>query len=83
MSNEIEKVETTEVVEETKQGFLSKVGNGIKKHGKKILAIAGVAAAAAIGYALGKGSNAVESDNYELDGMVEEDVLEAEFVEAE
>lgn len=48
-------VETTaEVVEEPKKGFFAKVGEGVKKHGKKVLVGAGAIGLGVLAYALGK-----------------------------
>ena len=64
-------VEEEEVIEETKsEGFLTKVKTGLKKHGKKLVAGAAVAAVGLIGYALGAKSkedeDAIETDDYEV-----------------
>lgn len=50
----VEENETNEVEKEAKvKGFLTKVGAGAKKHGKKIAGVAIVGAAAVVGYVLG------------------------------
>ena len=58
MYDEIDEVEeTTELtstVEETKEGFSIKAKRFIKKHGGKILAIAGATAVGLISFALGR-----------------------------
>ena len=64
-------VEEEEVIEETKsEGFLTKVKTGLKKHGKKLVAGAAVAAVGLIGYALGakskEGEDTIDADNYEV-----------------
>lgn len=88
MSKEIKQVEETEIieaVEEVKpQGFFSKVKEGVKKHGKTILAIGGVIVGAAglIAYATSKGSQEVTPIDYEVvEDLTEEDELEEESIE--
>lgn len=70
-----ETVENEEVIEQVEKkeskvkGFVSKVGAGAKKHGGKVLAVAGICAAAAIGYLAGmrKDTNDDGSDDYYCD----------------
>ena len=63
--SEIKKVEN-EVQETEKKGFGTKVKDFFAKHGKKILAVAGVGLGAAAGYFLGKNSgNEVSADDVE------------------
>lgn len=56
MNEEIVEVEfeEKETVIEEKESIFTKMGNGLKKHGKKVAAVAGGLALGAIGYALGK-----------------------------
>lgn len=46
-------VAETPVVEETKEGFGSKLKAGVKKHGKKVVGIAAGIGVGVLGYALG------------------------------
>lgn len=56
--NTIEMENIMEVVEETKpEGFMTKVGRGIKKHGPKIAVGAAALVCGIIGFALGKKSS--------------------------
>lgn len=70
---EIEENEEFEVrVEEPKKGFLSKLGTGVKKHGKKIVVGAIVAGAAVAGFVLGqkkaaKGDSGEDEDYCDFD----------------
>ena len=80
---EIEEVETEEVKESKIKGLTTKVGNGLKKHGKKVAVIAAGAAIGFIGYALGKknksgDSDAVEGDCYEVDTDNSDDEVDPE-----
>lgn len=80
---EIEEVETEEVKESKIKGLTTKVGNGLKKHGKKVAVIAAGAAIGFIGYALGKkhksgDSNTVEGDYYEVDTDSSDDEVDPE-----
>ena len=82
MSKEIKNVEVeeTDVVETTvkenkAKGFIAKVGNGLKKHGKKVAVVAVGAAIGFIGYAFGskhKADNPCEFDCEISDSDVEE-----------
>lgn len=62
-----------EVTEETtKVGFGTKLKNGVKKHGKKVVAVAAIVGGVLLGYAMGKKSSgceccedSTEEDNYE------------------
>ena len=62
-----------QVVETVKESKLSKLGNGFKKHGKKIAAGAAVIAGGLICYALGKKTHGGD----DCDGYVSE--VEVEF----
>lgn len=70
---ELENAGETEMAVETKEGLGSKVKNGIKKHGKKILTGVGIAVGGAILYGLGKKSGTSyttieeDTDIYDLD----------------
>lgn len=55
---EVEEVEET--MEETKEGFLTKIGGFTKKNGKKIAAGAVVIAGIVVAYKLGKNTNLVD-----------------------
>lgn len=83
MSEEIKNIneETTEVAEvkESKvKGFVSKVGNGVKKHGKKIVAGVTIVGLGLAAYALGKKSVDVDCDN---DCCGEDDTIDVEYSE--
>jgi hypothetical protein len=82
---QVVETENMEAVEEVKpQGFFSKVKEGIKKHGKTILAVGGaiVGAAGLIAYVTSKGSQEVTPIDYEVvEDLTEEDELEEESVE--
>jgi hypothetical protein len=61
---------TVEVIE--KDSFIKKTGRFIKKHGKKILVVVGIAAAGAAGYVLGDHhSSSSESGSCDTDGTDE------------
>ena len=60
--------------EEVKEGLLSKVKTGFKKHGKKVAVTAAVAVAGVIGYMLGSKSD----DDYEYIDSYDPELLEAE-----
>lgn len=64
---EFEEVETEEVKESKIKSFTTKVGNGMKKHGKKVAVIAAGAAIGFIGYALGSKHKSGYSDTVEGD----------------
>lgn len=68
--------EVVDVEEETKEGFVTKAKAGIKKHGKKIAAVAVVGAVGLIGYALGSKSKIVDSDaaGEIIDDVISEDI---------
>lgn len=66
MKNEKNMVENEKIIVEAvevseKKGVMTKVKSGFKKHGKKILAVAGVGAGLLIAYTLGKGSQSSET----------------------
>ena len=79
MSEEIKKVvETEEVVSDAEvekvceskaKGFISKVGAGFKKHGKKIAAGAVVLGIGAVGFALGKKRSGCDDCDFEPAGF--------------
>lgn len=74
-------VVTTEEKKESKaKGFISKVGAGVKKHGKKALIVLGVGALGAAAFVLGKRSGNGDSDDSDYD---EDDVVEVEYSEVE
>lgn len=80
---EIEEVETEEVKESKIKSLTAKVGNGLKKHGKKVAVIAAGAAIGFIGYALGSkhksdDSDTVEGDYYEVDTDSSDDEVDPE-----
>lgn len=80
---EFEEVETEEVKESKIKSFTTKVGNGLKKHGKKVAVIAAGAAIGFIGYALGSkhksgDSDTVEGDCYEVDTDSSDDEVDPE-----
>ena len=69
IKNEEVTMEEMEVacVEEKKEGFLIKAKNGLKKHGKKVVVGAAVAAVGLIGYALGARPKNDSEDSYDYD----------------
>ena len=70
-------VEVEEFIEEEKsEGLLTKAAKGLKKHGKKIAAVAVVGAVGLIGYALGSKSKIVDSDaaGEIIDDVISEDI---------
>lgn len=69
--------ETVVVEEETKESFVAKAKAGIKKHGKKIAAVAVVGTVGLIGYALGSRNNtSVDSDTVSeiIDDVISEGI---------
>lgn len=86
---EIKNVKNTEVnegveVEMTKSNeFITKVGNGIKKHGKKLLAGAIVGAVGLVGFMLGRktGKDDEDFDYIELESDDVTDVDDSEDVD--
>ena len=72
VTNEEVVVET--VCEEAKEGLLSKVKTGFKKHGKKIAVTAAVTVAGVVGYILGSKSD----DGYEYIDSYTSESLDAE-----
>lgn len=83
---QVEETKNVEAIEETKpQGFFSKVKEGVKKHGKTILAVGGtiVGVAGLIAYFAGKGSPEMEPIEYDVveDLTDAEEELEEESVE--
>ena len=73
VTNEEVVVETV-CEEESKEGLLSKVKTGFKKHGKKIAVTAAVTVAGIIGYMLGSKSD----DGYEYIDSYTSESLDAE-----
>ena len=71
----------TEVVEQENKsnGFISKISDFAKKHGKKIAVGAAVLAAGVLGVVIGKKS----TDESDGDYNEEDDVIEAEYSEVE
>ena len=76
-------VEVSEAVQEVKaQGFFSKAGAWIKKHGKKVAVGAAILAGAAIGVAvLGKKNKSDDSECYDED--VVEDITDVDYSEVD
>lgn len=76
IENEETKVqEEQEVQTEVKENIFKKIGNGAKKHGGKILAVAGIAAAAGLAFVAGmkKGSACADDDcDFEADFTVDD-----------
>ena len=74
------KEEVIEVVDDTceeeKTGIFSKAKNGVKKHGKKIAALAVLGTVGLIGYALGSKSSNNASDEYDDDIVADLDYSE-------
>lgn len=64
---EVEEVE--EIMEETNEGFLTKVGGFMKKNGKKIAVGAAFIAGIGVAYSLGKNSGLV--DNQIIDNVTD------------
>ena len=85
MSEEIKNInneETTEVAEvkESKvKGFMSKVGAGVKKHGKKVVAGVAIAGLGLAAYALGTRSKNADC----ADCCGEDDAIDVEYSEVE
>ena len=78
MKNDV--IENAEVTEkEAKTGFISKVGAGIKKHGKTIAGIAVVGLGALVGFAIGRKSTNEVSDS-DID---DSDVIEDDFEDSD
>ena len=75
-NNEVTEV-ATEVVKESKfKDVMTKVGTGIKKHGKKIAGVALVAVAGTVGYVLGVKSNL---DDCDYDVEYQDEVVDANY----
>lgn len=74
------KEEVVEVVDDTceeeKTGIFSKVKNGIKKHGKKVAAVAILGTVGLIGYKLGSKSGDDTIDDYDDDVVADVDFTE-------
>lgn len=75
---EVEAVEVVENNEEKKDGFFGKVKKFVKKHGKKIAVGCGIAAGAAVGFALGdRHARSNSSDDLELIDLDSVDTTDA------
>lgn len=73
---------TVEVIE--KETFVKKAGRFIKKHGKKILVVAGIATAGAVGYVLGDhhgNSNEGSCDTDSDDEVIYDDPAPVEIID--
>ena len=68
----MEELEEVCEMEEVKEGLLSKVKTGLKKHGKKVAVTAAVAVAGVVGYMLGSKSD----DDYEHIDSYDPELLE-------
>ena len=62
MSKEFENEEVVNEVEETKEGFLTKVKSGITNHKKTIVTVVAVIGSGVVGYLLGSKSGNIDSD---------------------
>lgn len=69
MSEKNENLNVEESVEMEEKGFLSKVKEGLKKHGKKIVVGAAITTVGLIGYKIGSKNN-VEVSNDLLDEVI-------------
>lgn len=77
---ENENTEVAEVKESKMKGFVTKVGKGVKKHGKKIVAGVAIGALGLAAYALGARSKNEDSDDC---CYGEDDAIDVEYSEVE
>lgn len=73
VENNEEVIVTNDTPNTSKKGFMSKVKNVGKKHGKKALAVALIGVAGVVGYALGQ----------RVDEDAELDVIDVDYTEVE